>query len=103
FLQLMQMSTIWVFGTRHVPIVGAVMAALMFRSTWNSPQLVMRTLPIKTHELALLHWWEQIGGPMPFIVLGLVLSWFANDGSRFPTPPFLNLWVPVAASFATLG
>lgn len=103
FLQLMQMSTIWVFGTRHVPIVGAVMAALMFRSTWNSPQLVMRTLPIKTHELALLRWWEQIGGPMPFIVLGLVLSWFANDGSRFPTPPFLNLWVPVAASFATLG
>ena len=103
FLQLMQMSTIWVLGSRHVPLVGAVMAALMFRSTWNSPQLVMRTLPIKARELALLRWWEQIGGPIPFITLGLVLSWFANDGSRFPTPPLLSLWVPVATSFATLA
>ena len=103
FVLLMQMSIIWVLGNKHVPVAGAVIAALAFCSTWNSPHLVMRTLPIKTRELALLRWWENIGLPMPFIVLALVLSWFANDGSRFPTPPFLSLWIPVSASFAALA
>ena len=103
FVQLMQMSVIWVFNTRHVPIVGAVLASVAFCATWDSPHIVMRTLPIKTRVLALLRWWECIGAPILFIVVAFVLAWFSNDGSHFPTPPFLSLWIPVSASIATLG
>ena len=103
FVQLMQMSTIWVLGSRHLPIIGAVIASLVFCATWDSPHIVMRTLPIETRELALLRWWERIGMPMLFITLAYVLAWFSNEGSRFPIPPFLGLWLPVAGSFATLG
>jgi hypothetical protein len=102
-VQMMQMSTIWVLGSRHVPIIGAVIAALAFRATWDSPHLVMRTLPIKVRELALLRWWECIGAPLPFIVLGLVLAWPANVGSAFPTPPVLDLWIPIVESVAALA
>jgi len=103
FVELMQMSTIWVLGSTHMPISGAVMAALTFSATWDSPHLVMRALPIPAFELALLRWWERIGMPMLFIVPALVIAWFANTGSRFPTPPFASLWLPVSTSFATLG
>jgi hypothetical protein len=103
FVQLMQMSAVWVLGIRHVPIVGAVIASLVFCATWDSPHIVMRTLPIETRELAILRWWERIGMPMLFITLGYVLAWFSNEGTQFPTPPFLGLWLPVAGSFATLG
>ena len=103
FVQLMQMSAIWVFGSGHVPMVGAVIASLAFCATWDSPHIVMRTLPIKARELALLRWWERIGMPMLFVTLAFVLAWFSNEGTRFPTPPFLSLWQPVLASFATLG
>jgi hypothetical protein len=103
FIQLMQTSAMWVFGSAHMPIAGAVIAALAFYATWGSPDVVMRTLPITACELALLRWWERIGAPMLFIVLGLLIAWFANTGSRFPTPPLASLWIPVSTSFATLG
>ena len=103
FVQLMQMSTIWVFGSTRLPILGAVIAALAFCTTWDSPHVVIRTLPITARDLALLRWWENIGMPMPFITLAFVLSWLANDGSHFPTPSLLSLWVPVLGSLATLG
>ncbi|MEJ0040217.1 MAG: hypothetical protein WDO68_30000 [Gammaproteobacteria bacterium] len=103
FVQLMQMSALWVLGSRNVPVVGAVIASLAFSATWDSPHFVMRTLPIKARELALLRWWERIAMPMLFITLAFVLAWFSNTGSRFPTPPFAGLWIPVSASFATLA
>lgn len=103
FVQLMQTSVIWTLGNDHLPIVGAVIATLVFCSTWDSPHLVIRTLPIKARELALLRWWERIAMPMLFITLGYVLAWFSNRGSAFPTPPFLDLWKPISASLATLA
>jgi hypothetical protein len=102
-VQLMQMATIWVFGKDHLPIIGAVIASLVFCSTWHSPQLVMRTLPINARELALLRWWERIAMPMVFIILAYLLAWFSNDGSGLPTPPLTSLWMPVSASVATLA
>jgi hypothetical protein len=103
FVQLMQMSVIWLLGSQHLPVVGAVTASLAFCATWDSPHILMRTLPIKRRELALLRWWERIGLPMLFITLAFVLAWFSNEGTRFPTPSFLSLWLPVSGSFATLG
>jgi hypothetical protein len=103
FVQLMQMATIWVLGNDHLPIVGTVIASLTFCATWDSPHLVMRTLPIKARDLALLRWWECIAMPAMFITLAYLLAWFSNFGSNFPTPPLTSLWMPVAASVATLG
>ena len=103
FVQLMQTSAIWSLGNEHLPIVGTVIASLAFSATWDSPHFVMRTLPITAREVALLRWWERIAMPMVFIVLAYVLAWVCNYGSGFPTPAFLSLWMPAAASFATLA
>lgn len=103
FVQLMQMSIIWVLGKDNLPIIGAVIASLTFCATWDLPHLVMRTLPITARELALLRWWERIAMPTLFITLAYALAWVSNHGSRFPTRPFESLWMPVAASVATLA
>jgi hypothetical protein len=102
-VQLMQAATIWVLGNGHLPIVGAVIASLAFCATWDSPHFVMRTLPVTARELAMLRWWERIAMPLLFITMGYLLAWFSNHGSRLPTPPFQQLWEPVAASAATLA
>lgn len=102
-VQLIQIATIWVFGNDHLPIIGAVIASLVFSSTWDSPQLVMRTLPITAREFALLRWWECIAAPALFITLAYLLAWVSNHGSGFPTPPLESLWLPVAVSVATLA
>jgi len=102
-VQLMQISAIWVLSKDNLPIVGAVIASLTFCATWDSPHLAMRTLPIKARDLALLRWWERIAMPAMFITLAYLLAWFSNFGSRFPTPPLASLWMPVAASIATLA
>src|SRR5262249_49763401 len=81
-VQLMQVATIWVLGNGHMPIIGTVIASLSFCGTWDSPNLVMRTLPITARELALLRWWERIAMPMVFITLGYVLAWISNYGAH---------------------
>ncbi|HEX2676734.1 MAG TPA: hypothetical protein VHM19_08845, partial [Polyangiales bacterium] len=103
FVQLMQMSILWVLGNGHLPILGAVIASLAFCATWDSPHFVMRALPITARDLALLRWWERIAMPMVFITLAYVLAWASNFGSALPTPSFVSLWEPVAASAATLA
>ena len=103
FVQLMQTATIWAMGSEHLPIVGTVIASLAFCATWDSPHLVMRTLPMTARDLALLRWWERIAMPMLFITLAYVLGWVSNYGSHLPTPPFESLWTAVAASAATLA
>lgn len=103
FVQLMQISAIWALGKSSLPLVGAVIAFLTFCATWNSPHLVMRTLPITARDLALLRWWQCIAMPTLFITLAYVLAWFSNYGSQFPTPKFASLWLPIGASVATLA
>jgi hypothetical protein len=103
FVQLMQTSAIWTLGNGHLPIAGTVIASLAFCATWDAPHFVMRTLPITARDLALLRWWERIAMPTAFITLAYLLAWVSNRGSGFPTPPLLSLWMPVAASVATLA
>jgi len=101
-VQLLQTSTVWALRSGRMPIVGALIGALAYFATCDSPMTVMRTLPIRAREVALFRWCASIGLPAIFICAGVVVAWLSNK-SWAPQPPASQMWVPAFASIATLG
>ena len=101
-VQVMQTSTVWALQNGRMPIVGAVIGAMAFFATFDSPFTVMRTLPIRGRDVALFRWCASIGLPAIFICIGVVVAWLSNK-SWAPEPPASQMWIPAFASIATLG
>lgn len=76
---LIQITSFWAGHVERWPLLGAVVACLAFFGTSDSPQTVLRTLPLSRAEAALFRWWASIGVPSLFVLACTVLSWFVSD------------------------
>ena len=101
-VQVLQTSALWALRTDRMPILGAVIGAMAFFATSNSPVSVMRTLPIERRDVALFRWFACIVLPAVFICIGIVAAWLSNKSWAFE-PPASQMWVPAFASIAMLG
>jgi hypothetical protein len=103
FLHTMQAATLFARQDDHVPILGAMIAAIAFFATFESPQAVLRTLPVSQRDLALTRWWASIGWPAIFSAFCIVGGWLANVGWGFPRPPASELWFPILVCWSVLA
>jgi hypothetical protein len=102
-VQVMQASAFWANGIDRAPIIGAAIGALTFFATFDAPYTVIRTLPMRRRDVALVRWWVGIGWPALISAVGLAVAWWANIGYQWPAPSPLQIGSAMLASLATLG
>src|SRR5688572_10994468 len=95
FLHTMQAATLFARQDDRVPLLGAMIAAIAFFATFESPQAVLRTLPVSRRDIAITRWWASIGWPALFSAFCILGGWLANGAWGFPRPPASELWFPI--------
>jgi hypothetical protein len=63
-VQILLSVTSWATGVAWVPLLGVVLARVIYTAFAEKPWGVLRTLPLTANDRALIHWWGSFGLPL---------------------------------------
>jgi hypothetical protein len=101
--QLLQTSVFWAARTDRLPLLGVVMASLLYFAAFESPQTVLRTLPLSSTDVALFRWWASIGAPGLIILTCTVVSAITNSQHGWPVPTLSAILDTAGLLWSALG
>ena len=91
-VQILQGVTFWVAGVPRVPLLGVVLACVIYTALAEKPWGVLRTLPLTPGDRALIHWWGSFGLPVLGVAacMALAASMCLYKGWVTPAPLWLG-------------
>lgn len=103
FLQLIQSVTFWAEGVRRAPLLGAVLAGLIYALASEQPQHLLQTLPLTRTTRVLFRWLAGFALPAAAVMMTMAAAVALVLYKDWPLPAPVTLLSSALAVITLLG